>query len=71
MLFSLLPTFELLDLILQEWGSDCPSEYLGSYRLEADQSWTPEEKFQEKDNDKVLIDKILTYSSTAAAITNQ
>lgn len=55
---------------LKEWGGGCPHEYLGTYRLEADQSWTPEEELGSKDADRQLIDKILSYSNAASAITD-
>lgn len=32
-----------------EWGSRLSDEYLGSYRLEPDRSWTPLEKVAERD----------------------
>ncbi|XP_050711703.1 uncharacterized protein C1orf50 homolog [Eriocheir sinensis] len=48
----------------QEWGASCPHEYLGTYRLEADHSWTPEEKFEERTNDQQMINKILTCSNS-------
>ncbi|XP_018010255.1 uncharacterized protein C1orf50 homolog [Hyalella azteca] len=52
----------------KEWG-ECPHEYLGAHRLEADQSWTAAGDVDAKDADQQLIDKILTCSSAAAAIT--
>ncbi|XP_071547018.1 uncharacterized protein C1orf50 homolog [Panulirus ornatus] len=48
----------------QEWGSTCPHEFLGSFRLEHDQSWTPEEKMEARSNDQQIINKILTCSNT-------
>ncbi|KAF2358750.1 Protein of unknown function DUF2452 [Trinorchestia longiramus] len=53
----------------QEWGGDCPHEHLGTYRLEADQSWTAVEDLDNKDADQQLIDKILTCTNVAASIT--
>jgi len=41
----------------QEWCS--PHEFLGSFRLEYDQSWTPTANINEKDNELALINKIL------------
>lgn len=37
-----------------------PHEYLGSFRLELDHSWTPVENINEKDTELSLINKILT-----------
>ncbi|XP_027223754.1 uncharacterized protein C1orf50 homolog isoform X1 [Penaeus vannamei] len=48
----------------QEWGSTCPHEFLGSYRLEHDHSWTPEHKMEARSNDQQMINKILTCSNT-------
>ena len=73
--FTLSSTLEIynsnISMLLQEWGGDGPHEYLGAFRLEADQSWTPYDKLQQKDNDGQLIDKLLSYTSPAAAITHQ
>ncbi|MDB4972273.1 MAG: hypothetical protein JWN48_614 [Myxococcaceae bacterium] len=35
-----------------DWGERVPSGYLGSYRLEADQSWTPLERIVERDRER-------------------
>jgi len=51
-----------------EWGTQCPHEYLGTYRLEYDQSWTPLEKFAQKDEDMAFINKIL-HNQTNLSIT--
>ncbi|XP_069171493.1 uncharacterized protein C1orf50 homolog isoform X5 [Procambarus clarkii] len=48
----------------KEWGSTCPHEYLGSYRLEHDHSWTPENKMEARSNDQKMIDKLLSCSNT-------
>lgn len=50
-------------LCFQEWGTDCPHEYLGSYRLEYDQSWTAEDRIEERNSDQQVINKILTCSN--------
>ncbi|XP_068233153.1 uncharacterized protein C1orf50 homolog [Palaemon carinicauda] len=47
-----------------EWGASCPHEYLGTYRLEHDHSWTPEEKMKARADDQQMINKILTCSNT-------
>ena len=43
----------------QEWGKSCPHTYLGSYRLEHDQSWTPLEQLERRSEEINLVDKIL------------
>jgi len=42
-----------------EWGTTCPHKYLGSYRLEADMSWTPAEKVPERTEELALLEKIM------------
>lgn len=44
----------------EEWQS--PHEFLGSYRLENDQSWTPIQRIAEKDNELSTINKILSHT---------
>ncbi|CAL1535464.1 unnamed protein product [Lymnaea stagnalis] len=51
----------------QEWGSACPHNFLGAYRLEYDQSWTPITEIENRDQENALIDKIFT---TQQAITS-
>ncbi|KAK4311588.1 hypothetical protein Pmani_016916 [Petrolisthes manimaculis] len=41
----------------KEWGDKCPHEYFGSYRLEYDQSWTPEDKINERNSDQQVINR--------------
>lgn len=43
----------------EEWGESLPHEYLGSYRLEYDQSWTPINEIRESDIEQALMNKIL------------
>ena len=50
----------------QEWGPACPHEFLGAYRLEYDQSWTPIAAVDKRDKELAIIDKI--YTSQQAAI---
>jgi len=52
---------------LQEWGSSCPHQFLGGYRLEADMSWTAESKVHQKDRELSVINHILTGTKTLAA----
>jgi len=51
-----------------EWGSQCPHEYLGTYRMEYDNSWTPLDKIAKKDEDLKFIDNIL-HKQTNLSIT--
>lgn len=48
----------------QEWGPSCPHEYIGTYRLEHDHSWTPEKKMRSRAEDQQMINNILTCSNT-------
>ena len=50
----------------QEWGSSCPHHFLGAYRLEYDQSWTPITEVDKRDEELALLDKI--YATTQGAI---
>ena len=43
----------------QEWGSSCPHEFLGAYRLEADMSWTPAENIKRKDEELNIMNRVL------------
>ncbi|XP_005110149.1 uncharacterized protein C1orf50 homolog [Aplysia californica] len=56
----------------QEWGASCPHEFLGAFRLEYDQSWTPIKEVEKRDTENAIIDKIynaklaITAGSTTA-----
>jgi len=52
----------------EEWGGNPPHKFLGSYRLEADQSWTAEEKLPQRDRDLKLIEGIVASSSVSSAM---
>uniref|UniRef100_A0A1B6GUK2 DUF2452 domain-containing protein n=2 Tax=Cuerna arida TaxID=1464854 RepID=A0A1B6GUK2_9HEMI len=56
----------------QEWGSSLPSEYIGSYRLEQDMSWTPcdEIKSSEIKTNLILLKKILQLDQVEPSDTN-
>ena len=43
----------------QEWGGACPHEFLASYRLEYDQSWTPLEELDRRSQENAIVDKVL------------
>ncbi|MDH5491017.1 MAG: DUF2452 domain-containing protein [Myxococcales bacterium] len=42
-----------------EWGHRPPHEFLGSYRLEADRSWTPAEQAEERDREGEALTRLL------------
>ena len=42
-----------------EWGGTPPSRFLGSFRLEADQSWTPVARVGERDRARAPVDDML------------
>ncbi|GJQ72667.1 hypothetical protein Trydic_g1329 [Trypoxylus dichotomus] len=52
----------------REWQT--PHEYLGSFRLEQDESWTPIEHIAEKDNQLKLLDKVLEHSDGISAFSS-
>lgn len=68
LIFSLIKekAIYIINISQQEWGTSCPHEFEGAFRLEHDQSWTPSEKFEQRENDQQLINKILSTSSTLA-----
>ena len=43
----------------QEWGNSCPHEFIDSYRLEYDMSWTKEEYIDVRDQELSVIEGIL------------
>lgn len=42
-----------------EWGGPTPHEFIGSYRLEADMSWTAAEAIDEGEEDAMMIRRLL------------
>lgn len=50
-----------INVFFQEWGPSCPHEYLGSYKLEHDQSWTPLKDIDKRASEIALVDKILNH----------
>ena len=42
-----------------DWGGVPPDEYVGSYRLENDMSWTPAEDIEDEDEQNAMIDQYL------------
>lgn len=63
--------------MFKEWGSSLTHEYLGSYRLEHDQSWTPVEKISEANETRKWAENLLEYGKRnenilpIAAISNE
>ncbi|CAE1326691.1 Uncharacterized protein C1orf50 homolog,Uncharacterized protein C1orf50 [Acanthosepion pharaonis] len=51
----------------QEWGDSCSNRYLGGFRLEFDQSWTPMEKIQQRESEINLMEKIIQRYNTESA----
>lgn len=49
-----------------DWGSKCPHTFLGAYRLEYDNSWTPLDKIQHVDERKALITKVMSKPALAS-----
>ncbi|MEY6431099.1 DUF2452 domain-containing protein [Thioalkalicoccus limnaeus] len=43
----------------RDWGGQAPDEFVGSYRLEADYSWTPAERLGDADETGAMIDGLL------------
>ncbi|XP_064642410.1 uncharacterized protein C1orf50 homolog [Lineus longissimus] len=43
----------------QEWGSSCPHEYHGAFKLNYDYSWTPFEDVPKREENDALINKII------------
>jgi len=42
-----------------DWGAAPPHEYVDSYKLENDLSWTPVDQLAEQDDSRELIDRLL------------
>jgi hypothetical protein len=49
-----------------EWGGAAPNEFLGSYRLENDYSWTPESRAAEGDDTGEIVDQLLRIGGLTA-----
>merc|ERR1712238_533339 len=49
----------------EEWGKDCP-EFVASYKLEHDHTWTPMADVEAKEDENAIIDKILKNKSQLA-----
>ncbi|KAG8231871.1 hypothetical protein J437_LFUL011776 [Ladona fulva] len=46
----------------KEWGGEnkCPHKFLGTYRLENDMSWTPEDQLQTRSDELAILHKVLS-----------
>jgi hypothetical protein len=44
----------------EEWGGEPPHEFVGSYRLEADMSWTPAEQLDTREDPHQLAERLLS-----------
>jgi len=47
----------------QEWGGEPPHEFIGSYRLESDMSWTPVEEIGKSEPSVQLLNALLNAPS--------
>jgi len=45
-----------------EWGSSCPHEYLDSYKLEFDFSWTPAKDIASNEEDNIMVERLVKQS---------
>lgn len=50
----------------QDWGGRPPDEFAGSFRLEADYSWTPAEKLNQPDDTGQIVQQLLRIGGLAA-----
>lgn len=44
----------------EEWGTGCPHDFLGAYKLQHDMSWTPYEDVEKQDAKIGMMDKLLS-----------
>uniref|UniRef100_A0A8C5NWY9 Expressed sequence AU022252 n=1 Tax=Jaculus jaculus TaxID=51337 RepID=A0A8C5NWY9_JACJA len=44
----------------EEWGTSCPHDFLGAYKLQHDLSWTPYEDIEKRDANISIMDKLLS-----------
>ena len=54
----------------QDYGGKAPHEFLGSYRLEPDMSWTPAPKIEERDERRRLDPKLLGLTNMVRGTQN-
>ncbi|KAK1340079.1 hypothetical protein QTO34_018643 [Cnephaeus nilssonii] len=44
----------------KEWGTSCPHDFIGAYKLQHDLSWTPFEDIEKQDAKISIVDKLLS-----------
>ncbi|XP_010958062.2 uncharacterized protein C1orf50 homolog isoform X2 [Camelus dromedarius] len=44
----------------KEWGTSCPHDFLGAYKLQHDLSWTPYEDIEKQDAKISIVNKLLS-----------
>jgi Protein of unknown function (DUF2452) len=54
-----------------DWSGSAPHGYVGSYRLEADQSWTPVERIAERDRQRAPYQDWLSRGLTSQATASE
>lgn len=54
-------------LIRKEWGSCAPHEFMGSFRLENDLSWTSTDQLAEKNKQNEWAQKLLDSTTKSAS----
>ncbi|XP_026515903.1 uncharacterized protein C1orf50 homolog [Terrapene carolina triunguis] len=47
----------------KEWGTNCPHEFLGAYKLQHDMSWTSSENIEKRDAEISILDKLLSQQA--------
>ncbi|KAM7139038.1 uncharacterized protein C1orf50 homolog isoform 1-T1 [Macrochelys suwanniensis] len=47
----------------KEWGTSCPHEFLGAYKLQHDMSWTSSENIEKRDAEISILDKLLSQQA--------
>lgn len=55
-----LPKISDFRFLLQEWGSSCPHEFIGAYRLEHDMTWTLAKDFERRGEEYKIVQQLLS-----------
>ncbi|KAM4871656.1 uncharacterized protein C1orf50 homolog isoform 2-T2 [Thomomys bottae] len=53
----------------EEWGTSCPHDFLGAYKLQHDLSWTPYEDIEKQDAKISIMDKMLNQPVALPPVT--
>lgn len=63
--FNVLKIIPLIytSFFFQEWGMNLSHKFLGGYRLETDQTWTPLDRIGEVDEKKQITKKLIQTSN--------